>query len=148
MHGPQQGGEMPRSSQGGGGVWLGAGGIDWCITTTTFVNSDVSYCRLQAAQRTYSSSSKESTAESGEDPKSKPIRFSTSRARHMTLNQTLGIGQIEIEKNPSKKSIYIGMVLMAIMTYIIFFLPPDQDELDLLELEIEKYEREQAKRQW
>ena len=147
MHGPQQGGEMPRSSRGGG-VWLGAGGIDWCITTTTFVNSDVSYCRLQAAQRTYSSSSKESTAESGEDPKSKPIRFSTSRARHMTLNQTLGIGQIEIEKNPSKKSIYIGMVLMAIMTYIIFFLPPDQDELDLLELEIEKYEREQAKRQW
>ena len=66
----------------------------------------------------------------------------------MTLNQTLGIGQIEIEKNPSKKSIYVGMVLMAIMTYIIFFLPPDQDELDLLELEIEKYEREQAKRQW
>ena len=65
----------------------------------------------------------------------------------MTLNQTLGIGQIEIEKNPSKKSIYTGMVLMAIMTYIIFFLPPDQDELDLLELEIEKYEREQAKRQ-
>lgn len=102
---------------------------------------------LQAAQRTYSSSSKESTAESGEDPKNKPIRFSTSRARHMTLNQTLGIGQIEIEKNPSKKSIYIGMFLMAIMTYIIFFLPPDQDELDLLELEIEKYEREQAKRQ-
>ncbi|CAH3143624.1 unnamed protein product [Porites lobata] len=104
---------------------------------------------LQAAQRTYStgSSSKESSAESGEDPKNKPIRFSTSRARHMTLNQTLGIGQIEIEKNPSKKSIYIGMVLMAIMTYIIFFLPPDQDELDLLELEIEKYEREQAKRQ-
>lgn len=117
------------------------------VTTTTFVNSDVSYCRLQAAQRTYSSSSKESTAESGEDPKNKPIHFSTSRARHMTLNQTLGIGQIEIEKNPSKKSIYIGMVLMAIMTYIIFFLPPDQDELDLLELEIEKYEREQAKRQ-
>ena len=119
------------------------------VTTTTFVNSDVSYCRPQAAQRTYStgSSSKESSAESGEDRKNKPIRFSTSRARHMTLNQTLGIGQIEIEKNPSKKSIYIGMVLMAIMTYIIFFLPPDQDELDLLELEIEKYEREQAKRQ-
>ena len=65
----------------------------------------------------------------------------------MTLNQTLGIGPIEIEKNQSKKPIYIGMVLMAIMTYIIFFLPPDQDDLDLLELEIEKYEREQAKRQ-
>ena len=65
----------------------------------------------------------------------------------MTLNQTLGIGGLEIEKNPSKKSIYVGMFLMAIMTYIIFFLPADKDELDLLELEIEKYEKEQAKRQ-
>ena len=92
--------------------------------------------RLQAAQRTYNSSSKE-TSQSEEDPRNKPIKFSTSRARHMTLSQTLGIN-VEIEKNPSKKSLYAGFILMAIMTYIIFFLPEDEDELDLLELEIEK----------
>ena len=96
--------------------------------------------RVQAAQRTYSSSSKE-TSQSEEDPRNKPIQFSTSRARHMTLSQTLGIG-VEIDKNPSKKSLYVGFLLMAIMTYVIFFLPEDEDDLDLLEVEIEK---EQAK---
>lgn len=84
----------------------------------------------------YSSSSK-GPSESDEDTRNKPIRFSTSRARNMTLNQTLGYG-VEIDQNPSKKSIYVGMFLMAVMTYIILFLPADEDELDLLELEIEK----------
>lgn len=55
----------------------------------------------------------------------------------MTLSQTLGIN-VEIDKNPSKKSLYVGFFLMAIMTYIIFFLPEDEDDLDLLELEVEK----------
>ena len=57
----------------------------------------------------------------------------------MTLNQTIGYG-VEIDKNPSKKSIYVGLFLFAIITYIIFFLPADEDELDILELEIEKEE--------
>lgn len=92
-------------------------------------------CRPQASQKMYSSSSK-GPSESDEDARNKPVRFSTSKARHMTLTQTLGYG-VEIDHNPSKKSIYVGMFLMAVITYIILFLPANEDELDLLELEIE-----------
>lgn len=89
----------------------------------------------QASEKMYSSSSK-GPSESDEDARNKPVRFSTSKARHMTLTQTLGYG-VEIDHNPSKKSIYVGMFLMALITYIILFLPANEDELDLLELEIE-----------
>lgn len=80
------------------------------------------------------------TSESQEDPRNKPIRFSTSKARHLTLNQTLG----DMNRNTSNKPMYIGFIAMAILTYIIFFLPADkeeEEEWDLLEdAEISKRE--------
>ena len=86
--------------------------------------------RLQAAQRTYSSPAK-GTSEVHEDPRNKPIPFSTSKARLLTLNETLG----DMKKKTSYKSVYVSLIAMAIITYIIFFLPgpKEEEEWDLLE---------------
>ena len=86
---------------------------------------------LQGAHRLYCNPAK-GTSESQEDSKNQPIRFSTSKARHLTVNQTLG----PTKRNASNKPMYIGFVAMAILTYIIFFLPAsevEEDEWDLLE---------------
>ncbi|XP_022781361.1 uncharacterized protein LOC111322519 [Stylophora pistillata] len=55
---------------------------------------------LQVAQRTYCSPVKET---SEEDLKNRPIRFSTSRARSMTVGQTLG----ERKKSTSMVTVYM-----------------------------------------
>lgn len=86
---------------------------------------------LQGALRMYCSPAK-GNSETHEDPKNKPIPFSTSKARHLTLNQTLG----DMNKDTSKKRMYISLIAMAILTYIIFFLPAtkeEEEEWDLLE---------------
>ena len=84
---------------------------------------------IQAAHRTYCSPAK-GTSESHRDPKDKPIRFSTSKARRLTLNQTLG----DMNKKTSNKPMYIGFITMAILTYIIFFLPGSKEEAEEWEL--------------
>jgi len=84
---------------------------------------------LQAAHRTYCSSAK-GTSESHIDPKDKPIRFSTSKARRLTLNQTLG----DMNKKTSNRPMYIGFITMIILTYIIFFLPASKEEVEEWEL--------------
>lgn len=94
---------------------------------------------LQAAHRTYSSPAK-GTSESHKDPKDKPIRFSTSKARHLTLNETLGDMN---QENTSNKPMYIGFIAMAILTYIIFFLPPSKDEEEEWELEDAEISKQQ-----
>lgn len=84
---------------------------------------------LQAAHRTYCSPAK-GTSESDKDLKDKPIRFSTSKARRLTLNQTLG----DMNKKTSNRPMYIGFITMAILTYIIFFLPASKEEVEEWEL--------------
>lgn len=87
------------------------------------------YYSPQVAQRTYCSPAKET---SDEDSKNKPIRFSTSKARRLTVGQTLGGGK----KASSMVTVYVSLTCMAILTYIIFFLPPskedEEEELDFL----------------
>lgn len=63
----------------------------------------------------------------------------------MKPSQTLGFGAVEIDENPSRKSLYVGFFITCVLFYIIFLLPPDEDELDLLELEIEKEEKAKGK---
>ncbi|XP_020607749.1 uncharacterized protein LOC110046404 [Orbicella faveolata] len=84
---------------------------------------------LQAAHRTYCSPAK-GTSESYKDLKDKPIRFSTSKARRLTLNQTLG----DMNEKTSNRPIYIGFITMVILTYIIFFLPASKEEVEEWEL--------------
>lgn len=84
---------------------------------------------LQAAHRTYCSPAKR-TSESHREPKDEPIRFSTSKARRLTLNQTLG----DMNKKTSNKPMYIGFITMVILTYIIFFLPASKEEVEEWEL--------------
>lgn len=49
----------------------------------------------------------------------------------MTVGQTLG----ESKKSTSMVTVYVSLTIMVILTYIIFFLPPnkqDEEALDIL----------------
>ena len=100
---------------------------------------------LQAAHRTYCNPAK-GTSESYKDLKDKPIRFSTSKARRLTLNQTLG----DMNEKTSNRPIYIGFITMVILTYIIFFLPASKEEVEEWELleDAEISKQQDIKRQW
>lgn len=53
------------------------------------------------------------------------------------------------QENTSNKPMYIGFIAMAILTYIIFFLPPSKDEEEEWELEDAEISKQQnIKRQW
>lgn len=82
---------------------------------------------LQVAHRVYCSPAKET---SDEDLKNQPIRFSTSRARSITVGQTLG----ERKKSTSMVTVYVSLTIMVILTYIIFFLPPSKQDEEVLDV--------------
>lgn len=82
---------------------------------------------LQVAHRAYCSPAKET---SDEDLKNQPIRFSTSRARSITVGQTLG----ERKKGTSMVTVYVSLTIMVILTYIIFFLPPSKQDEEVLDV--------------
>lgn len=118
--------------------------VDLCTNSHFSLNfaSKIVSCSLQVAQRTYCSPVKET---SEEDLKNRPIRFSTSRARSMTVGQTLG----ERKKSTSMVTVYVSLTIMVILTYIIFFLPPnkqDEEALDILNSSM--VANEQDKGQW
>ena len=97
---------------------------------------------LQVAHRAYCSPAKET---SDEDLKNQPIRFSTSRARSITVGQTLG----ERKKSTSMVTVYVSLTIMVILTYIIFFLPPSKQDEEVLDvLNASMVANEQDKGQW
>ena len=97
---------------------------------------------LQVAYRAYCSPAKET---SDEDLKNQPIRFSTSRARSITVGQTLG----ERKKSTSMVTVYVSLTIMVILTYIIFFLPPSKQDEEVLDvLNASMVANEQDKEQW